>query len=276
MKKLIIVLFIIVFCMFIKFYPKIFENTAIKSVDVETIDSKEIQKSELILHAGGVTPDGAVASNSFEAINYSYDNGYRILEIDFCWTEDNNLVCVHDWECFYTSGLGKDGMTFAEFEKERYDTYNFTSLTLDHLCEWLKEHNDVVIVTDIKERCVDGAKLIADKYPELKDNFYIQIYNKSDYVPVQNLGFKNIIWTLYQLSWEEKNDIKSISEFVNSTNLTGLTFPKELIDSNPDYLDNLLKLEAPLFVHTVNDKETQTELLNKGVSKVYADYGVMD
>ena len=73
-----------------------------------------------------------------------------------------------------------------------------------------------------------------------------------------------------------KNDIKSISEFVNSTNLTGLTFPKELIDSNPNYLDNLLKLEVPLFVHTVNDKKTQIELLNKGISKVYADYGVVD
>ena len=60
----------------------------------------------------------------------------------------------------------------------RYGTYSFISLTLDHLCEWLKEHNDVVIVTDIKENCVEGVKLISEKYPELKDNFCIQNHDK--------------------------------------------------------------------------------------------------
>lgn len=240
--------------------------------DIEDVKFENVNKDKFILHAGGVTPNGIVGSNSLEAVEYSYENGYRVLEIDFCWTEDNYLVCVHDWDAYYAHRLGKKCVSLEEFEDLRFGTYGFTSFTLDHLCEWLKEHKDVIIVTDIKENCIDGAKLIAEKYPELIDNFYIQIYNKSDYEQIHNLGF-DIIWTLYQLSWNEKNDIESIKSFVNSTELVGLTFSEELIDLIPNYDKKLLELDIPLFVHTVNDYNSQTKYLNMGITGIYTDFG---
>ncbi len=234
---------------------------------------KDVIHSSYILHAGGVTPDGIVGSNSLEAIDNSYKKGYRMLEIDFCWTEDKQLVCVHDWDSYYTKRLGKECITLQEFEEHRYGTYGFTSLTLDHLCEWLKEHRDVIIVTDIKENCVDGAKIIAMKYPKLIDNFCIQMYDKSEYTELYSLGFTKIIWTLYKLSWDEKKNTDDIVNFALVHDLVGITFSAELVDLIPNYIEDLKLAKTSLYVHTVNDYNSQCKYFNMGITGIYTDIG---
>lgn len=89
-------------------------------------------------------------SNSLEALEHSYENGFRLLELDFSWTCDGELVCVHDWNAFYGRILDTDSPTLAQFEAVRDSTYGFTSLTLDHLIAWLREHPGVSIVTDTR------------------------------------------------------------------------------------------------------------------------------
>ena len=97
-------------------------------------------------------------SNSLEALEHSYENGFRLLELDFSWTCDGELVCVHDWNAFYGRILDTDSPTLAQFEAVRDSTYGFTSLTLDHLIAWLREHPGVSIVTDIKEGLRGGRR----------------------------------------------------------------------------------------------------------------------
>lgn len=229
------------------------------------------ESNTYILHAGGTTPDGITGSNSLEALNHSYDLGYRIMEIDFCWTEDNHLVCVHDWDAYYSHLVGRECVTIEEFEKMRYGTYGFTSMTLVDLIPWMKEHSDVIIVTDIKERSTEGAKLIAEKYPDMLNRFWFQIYDTDDYNIIKELGFTNIILTVYQMSWEEKQDAKSLVKFAQEHQLVGLTYPIELHNWIPDYTKTLLTANTPLFVHTVNDDKVQEELFSLGVSGIYMD-----
>lgn len=240
---------------------------------VEFIPIKDMEEPIFILHAGGVTDKGVTGSNSVEALDKSYENGYKVMEIDFSWTSDKNIVCVHDWGGYYARKFGKWSLTTDEFESARFNTYDFTSLTLDHLAEWMELHPDIVIITDIKENNVEGVKIIAEKYPELIDRFCIQIYDESEYDEVYNLGFKNIIFTLYQLSWLEKIDTKSIVKFAKAHDLVGLTFSYELVELIPNYVDNLAKAGVPLFVHTVNDYHQQIKYLNMGFSGVYTDFG---
>ena len=247
-------------------------DIVVEETIVEEVVLPESIDYSYILHAGGITPNGDIGSNSIEATENSYNKGYRVIEIDFCWTLDGELACVHDWGGYYGRMYGNRPLTSEEFEEARNSTYGFTSLTLDHLCEWLKEHKDVVIVTDIKENCIEGAKLIAEKYPELIDNFCIQIYNKSDYEQIHNLGF-DIIWTLYQLSWNEKTDTKSIVSFAKTHKLEGITFAAELADLVPNYVKKLKEANVPLFVHTVNDYNSQTKYLNMGITGIYTDFG---
>lgn len=228
---------------------------------------------QFILHAGGLTPDGIVGSNSLEAVEHSYANGYRYLEIDFCWTEDGELVCVHDWDAYYAHRLGKKCVTASEFEQMRYDSYGFTSLTLDHLAQWMESHEDAVIVTDIKDESVKGAQLIAERYPQLLDSFCFQICDTADYDAVRSAGFKNIILTLYRMSWDEKADTDAIVAFAREKSLFGLTFSEELIGLIPNYIRDLSKSGVPLFVHTVNDRAQQESLFASGISGIYTDVG---
>lgn len=250
----------------------------ISDIGVEETIAEEVVLPEsidysYILHAGGITPNGAIGSNSIEAAENSYNKGYRVIEMDFCWTLDGELACVHDWGGYYGRMYGNRPLTSEEFEVARNSTYGFTSFTLEHLCEWLKEHKDVVIVTDIKENCVKGARMIAEKYPELKDNFCIQMYDKSEYEELSNLGFNKIIWTLYQLSWNEKTDTKSIVSFAKAHKLEGITFAVELVDLVPNYVKKLKEANVPLFVHTVNDYNSQTKYLKMGITGIYTDFG---
>ena len=227
-----------------------------------------------ILHAGGLTPDGIPRSNSIEALNHTYEQGYRIIEIDFCWTEDDHLVCIHDWPNYYAPSFGKDSITLEEYESVRHDKYGFTSITLDILAEWMTEHTDAVVVTDIKTGNLDGAKLIAEKYPDLIDRFCIQIYQTDEYDAVYELGFEKIILTLYQMSWEEKIDTNMLVSYAESHDLVGITFPVEMLQWVPGYVKALLKAKTPLFVHTVNGWEQQAELFEMGISGIYSDIGI--
>ena len=242
------------------------EAPAIKSGPTYVVE----HGTEYILHAGGITPAGTVGSNSLEALDYSYQRGYRAMEMDFFWTTDGQLVCVHDWEAYYAHSLGKEALTLQEFESVN-GSYGFTSMTIDTLAQWMTQHDDVIIVTDIKENCVEGAKMIAEQYPQLRDRFYIQIYNTQDYEAVSALGFQNIILTVYQMTWAEKADTNALVAFANSHTLAGITFPIDLVDLIPGYLETLVASGTPVFVHTVNDAETQRMLFDAGVAGVYTD-----
>ena len=191
---------------------------------------------------------------------------------DFSWTCDGELVCVHDWNAFYGRILDTDSPTLAQFEAVRDSTYGFTSLTLDHLIAWLREHPGVSIVTDIKEDCAAGAALIAQRCPDLRSRFIIQIYHPEEYDQVADLGFEHIILTVYQMSWSEKQDTAALVRFAAEHPLEGITFPAELADT-PGYVEALLEAQVPLFVHTVNDPADQAALVRQGISGIYTDLG---
>ena len=197
---------------------------------------------------------------------------FRLLELGFSWTCDGELVCVHDWNAFYGRILDTDSPTLAQFEAVRDSTYGFTSLTLDHLIAWLREHPGVSIVTDIKEDCAAGAALIAQRCPDLRSRFIIQIYHPEEYDQVADLGFEHIILTVYQMSWSEKQDTAALVRFAAEHPLEGITFPAELADT-PGYVEALLEAQVPLFVHTVNDPADQAALVRQGISGIYTDLG---
>ena len=233
---------------------------------------RQPEEQVFVLHAGGVTPEGRTGTNSLEALDYSYARGYRVMELDFNWTRDDKLVCVHDWDAYYTA-LDQDGVSSQDFEAARSTTYGFTSMTLDSLVPWLADHPDVEIVTDLKERSLEGAALIARDYPDQLDRFWFQIYHPEDYDAVAALGYPHILLSLYQMSWEEKQDVDHILDFANTHPLTGLVVGTDLIEKLDAPVTCFLRLHAPLFVHTVNDPEVQRQLLYLGAAGIYSDYG---
>ena len=225
-------------------------------------------KADFVLHAGGVTPNGAVGTNSVEALDYSYALGYRYMEIDFCWTSDGRLACVHDWESWYPIGHVPSA---AEFETLR-TTHGFTSLTLPVLADWMRAHPDVRIITDVKENNVEAARLISASCPDLLDRFVVQIYNRGQNEPVRACGFTHIWLTLYQLPWNIKTDTALLARYAEECDLEALVFSCELVPRT-GYVEQLRGIGIPLYAHTVNTKEEQDALRAAGIDGIYTDTG---
>lgn len=223
-----------------------------------------------IIHAAGDI-DGMAGSNSLEALEQTYEAGCRYVEIDFQFTADNELACIHDWYKQYTSAIPEDGtvLTLAQFQAcQIYDRY--TPLWLDSLADYMTAHPDLYIVTDIKDRNTEGAAKIAADYPELTDRFIIQIYDSSEYDAVREAGFDNIIYTLYRLDWNSKTDTKALNQFAQEHPLLGYTFAYELTEVD-GYVEGMLQAGVPLYVHTVNGVAEQQVYFDMGISGVYTD-----
>lgn len=202
-----------------------------------------------------------------EALERSYEQGYRRIEIDFCWTSDDALVCVHDWSHYSIGHVPSE----AEFEDIR--TMNgYTSLTVSVLAEWMRAHPTVMIVTDIKERNVEGAKYLAEHCPDLLGRFVVQIYSREQYEEIRALGYSHIWLTLYQLPFAVKTDTALLRRYVDECDIEALVFSAELLQRE-GYAEALKTFGIPLYVHTVNAEEEQDAVRALGIYGIYTDTG---
>ena len=224
--------------------------------------------TDFVLHAGGVTPEGAAGTNSLEALDLSYARGYRTLELDFCWTADNELVCVHDWQAWYSEYPGVTLDLFRQINRR----YGFQSLTLDTLADWMAAHPDVKIVTDAKERSTQAAELIARRYPGLRDQFIVQIYSTAEYQPVHDAGFDHIWITLYRMTWREKADPARVKDYLRGRQIEAVVFDWSLSEVK-GYIKGMQSLGVPLYVHTINGLQAQNAVRAAGIRGIFTDYG---
>jgi hypothetical protein len=87
-----------------------------------------------------------MGTNSLEALNASYDAGYRDIEINVCWTEDKEAVLLGAWnklgEYFNTD---KDSeLSLKAFHRLKMKN-GLTSMDSSDLIEWLSEHPDATV-----------------------------------------------------------------------------------------------------------------------------------
>ncbi len=237
-------------------------GNAFDRVTLETLPTK-------IIHAGG-SINNLVGSNSLEALNLSYANGYRYIEMDFRFSSDGEAVCLHDWSRYYSTQLGGAPRTAEEFADGRiYDRY--TTVTLESLAAWLREHPDVYIVTDCKDDNLTLLTKIAREYADLQPRMIPQIYQYDEYETVRALGYSNIILTLYCLpTYAEKANGAANAAFAKQHGLLAVTADATL--ANEDFVRAFTEAGVPLFVHTVNDPAEQQRLYELGVTCVYTDY----
>ena len=224
-----------------------------------------------IAHAGGGLGEN-VYTNSFEAMQNSVENGMEYLEIDLSFTSDGELVCIHDWGKTFEQLFGQksERVSLVEFEKLVQNKKEFTICTLDTLVDWLENNKKIKIVTDIKDTNfnLNGLKLIKESFDEYADRIIPQIYNPEDYNAVKELGYKNIIWTLYAYSGS-KDDVYSWVE-----KMEGLSAVAMFQDVAENGVSTKIKEKGiPVYVHTINDKNIFDYLVkNFGVTEIYTDY----
>ncbi|MBQ9044349.1 MAG: hypothetical protein IJ112_00185 [Oscillospiraceae bacterium] len=227
-----------------------------------------------ILHMGGITADGQLHTNSIEAANHSYDAGYRWLELDFNWTSDGALACLHDWGNLVRHQLGLSmeiPLSSTEFERVNAENPAFQSFTPKLLKPWLEAHPDAMIVTDVKEDNVRAMQWLAEHYPDLRDRMIVQIYSIDEYEPICALGYENIILTMYRIPWAEYRDLERLADFIGSSRILAVTIAAQ--DSVRDVFDYLVSTGIPVYVYTPNEPAEQTKWASAGAYGMYTDYG---
>lgn len=222
-----------------------------------------------VIHAGG-SIDGDSYTNSKEAIENCYIQGNRVAEIDILETYDGALVLAHDEDSddIWATGIDSDEpLTLDEFmEKKVYGKY--TTMSMDNMAEFMREHTDFYIVTDVKDDNIQCCTKISEDYPDLLERIIVQIYHEGEYDRIRSLGFPYIIYSLYRADDDEigVNVLKSVAI---KDELVGYTFWADWAEY--DFMEGMLETGTPLFVHTLNDRVEIREALDKGISGIYTD-----
>lgn len=127
-------------------YPKNIKS----NIRYFTPPKKEFKPSidRYIAHAGG-SINGVKYTNSKEALDYSYAQGFRLFELDIIETSDGTYVAAHDWNHWAkeTGYKGPVPVTLAEFKKHKIrDMY--TTMDIQAINQWFGAHPDAILVTD--------------------------------------------------------------------------------------------------------------------------------
>lgn len=232
----------------------------------EPIEITELTHHPLIAHAGGHVY-GYKYTNSLEAIDSSYKNGFKLIELDFEWTSDNAIVLMHDWDSMTKRMFMTEPrvLTLEEFKNEK-SFQDLTLMDIGDLANYLEDKKDLYIVTDVKNRNLEFLEVIATNYDGIKSQIIPQIYSFDEYGRAKELGFENIILTLYRSYYTNEE----IIEFVKDNPLFAITMN---IDKGYSELPLRLKeFDVITYVHTINDLSVYEELSSNGVYGIYTDY----
>ena len=221
----------------------------------------------MIAHAGGDI-NGHRKTNSLDAFQGN-STKYKFFEVDLNWTSDRELVCLHNWsdefDALFGSGT-KRPVSHAQFSELSSQLKGRENCTLSELVSWLRTDPANYLVTDIKENNVLGLRKIAQDYPDILSQIVPQAYKPLEIQIAKQLGYENVIWTLYAFG----TDYKSIQDVLAAHDLFALTMPWQFAQGG---LSALVKqhYDIPIFAHTVNEISSMSCLSQMGVDGFYTD-----
>lgn len=223
-----------------------------------------------IAHAGGGIEKKAY-TNSYDALNLNIKKGFTYFELDFSFTQDEQLVCLHDWADSFKRSFGFSTdrkVTLAEFKTLVQEKSRFQKCTLDGLSLWLEENPSAFIITDVKENNYKALQLIAATIKNSEQRVIPQVYDPNNFVKIKKLGYKQIIWTLYRYQGDEQSILDWVKTFEPPL---AVTMPKQrAVTALPLKLQ---ELDIPTYVHTVNSNgEKENFFIKHHITEIYTDF----
>ncbi len=227
---------------------------------------------ERVAHAGGGI-GGKTYTDSIDALDYNIKRGFAYFELDFSFTRDGQLVCIHDWKDNFKDIFGfelPDRPTLEDFSALVDNYPGPKNCTLDTLAGWMEQNPSAVIVTDVKDDNFSALRIIAEKISDFQERIIPQVYDPANFEKIKGLGYEQMIWTLYRyggsdasvLDWVDKLTPLGPLAITMPTRRARTTLPAELAGKG-----------IPTYVHTINDKKRKNEFLGKyGVTEVYTDF----
>ena len=236
-------------------------NQAIETADFQV---------ERIAHAGGGYK-GQTYTNSYQALSTNLELGFVYFELDFVFTSDNQLVCLHDWGESFKRVFKSEAEplpTLEQFEALAANNPKFTNCTAQGLAEWMRQNPSVVIVSDVKDNNLVALKHLHNIIPNPNRRLIPQIYQPEEFLAVKALGYQQIIWTLYRFRGSDDAVTARVAEMQSPL---AVAMPTPRAEAGLPL--SLGRLSIPTYVHTINDLAVSERFLAElNVSEVYTDF----
>lgn len=241
----------------------------------------------LVYHAcGGI--DGVSYSNSKEALESTLAAGNMLVEVDFLYTTDGHLVCLHKWIDMLPVWKYKElKRKYKDKEDQIPETQytldqflikkvkgKFTGLTAADIVSYMKENPELHIVVDTKEEnltavIADLLKL-SDFQPDIIDRFIIQLYDRGQRENILELypfPRENFLFTCYKFDPLRVDEILELcrDEQIGVVTVSHGSWEAETVNL-------FLEQGITVFEHTVNLPEQVELSLEKGIYGFYTDF----
>lgn len=224
-------------------------------------------RNSVIAHAGGALGQKTY-SNSLNALTANYARGFRWFEMDFQWTSDGELVCGDDWGPTFSANFDLElpgAPTRKEFDGLMQEQ-SAPLCSVEALAEWIGRHPDTRIITDMKERPLQGLVELTRQIPHAGERLIPQAYLPEQVAAIQELGYTDVIWTLYRYAHGIEDVIEAlqrITPFAVTMDINRLSNGEGLV---------VARTGIPVYVHTVNDPDQARAMLERlGATGIYTD-----
>lgn len=242
-------------------------ETYVPKIVSKNFESYKKDTLRFIAHAGGVIDDLRY-TNSLEALNKSYQNGFRLFELDIIETSDNKFVAAHDWEFWKDITNYKGSVPVTEQEFLNHQIRNrYTPLNMARINTWFDEHPDAILVTDK----INDPTVFAATFTD-KNRLMMELF---DWDAVLEAIKANITPIVSQVVLENisGNKVKKLEDAGVRTAAVSRTFIKD----NLDLLEALKSKNIKVYVYHINfssDKDEQYVLKYEMdvVYGMYADF----
>jgi len=233
-----------------------------------SLEKSDLAISEFIAHSGGGL-QGMKYLNCLECLENSKQNGLNFIEMDFSWTTDGELVALHGWES-EIEGLfseEKGRRSLAQF-KDFKMVAGLTQMSFDDVAVWLSQNSEAYLITDIKDENVAALEKIKSEHPEIINQLIPQIYFFEEYAPVVNLGYDNVVLSLYKADYHHN----LVYDFAKKKNILAITLPSNQLDYPGSLVKRLNDLGVVVLTHTVDDREEWQNFKKMGVDGAYTNF----
>jgi glycerophosphoryl diester phosphodiesterase len=231
----------------------------------ENIDSYVKDIYRFIAHAGG-SIDEKKYTNSLEALNHSYEQGFRLFELDIIKTSDGKFVAAHDWQ--HWAGLthyrGSLPVTEQEFLKHRIlDKY--TPLNIDLINDWFDKHKDAVLVTDKVNEPIKFAREFTDKSRLMMELFTLGAVKEG-----LSIGIKSPILSENVLKDLGKDKVAALRRL----GVKDIAISRRNIVHYVSFLKRLIQNDIHTYVYDVNfeDGKDENYVINFEIDYIYGLY----
>ncbi len=243
------------------------------AVPRQSFSNPPLRTNSYVAHALGRI-GSRTYTNSKEAFEWNYSQGARLFEVDFAFTKDSKVVCVHE-------GTERDlglrpitTMTHSEFMSSK-NRNKYTPLDLEAILRILENHPDIYLITDVKRAFEPFINVLANEVksrPDLASRIFPQVYSGKDIRTVDAHGvFPKMILTLYQT---DASDAQVLRWIAGDPGIAAVTVSEQRF--SPKLLESLQEKKIPLFVHTINDLGLVEQYRGFGVQGVYSDLPFRD